>query len=614
MFNIQQELKKIPEKPGVYLMKNDLDQVIYVGKAKNLKNRVKQYFQSGSNHTTKTVALVSNIKSFEYIVTDSELEALILECNLIKKIMPKYNILLKDSKTYPYLKITVDEMFPKIEVTRNYKKDKNKYFGPFVDVNSLYEVVGLINDLWQLRSCSLKFPRDLNKDRPCLNYHIGKCGAPCNEYVSEDHYNKMCNEVIDFLNGNNRNIILRLEKEMKETAENMEYEKAGILRDKINAIRSISEKQKITNVNENNQDIIGMAMDNGKALILVFLVRNGKMLGREQFMLDVEYSNSKNEVLEDFIKQYYKETTFIPKTIVLEEITSEMWLIEEHLSDLKGSKVHLVIPQKGEKLRLLKLAKQNAWLTLENFGKNIQREYKKTVGALLEISELMGLAHEIKRVEAYDISNTMGVLSVGSMIVFENGVPKPSDYRKFKIKNVFGANDYASIEEVITRRFQRYFDEKDLEDNRKKFSTLPDVILIDGGKGQIKSAEKALNKFGIIIPIAGMVKDDRHRTRGLLYNHKELLLSDRSEGFKLLTRIQDEVHRFAIEYHRKLRDKNQIKSQLDDIEGVGPKRRVALLKHFGSVDNIKKATLEELCKVDGMNKSVGEKIINFFKI
>ncbi len=515
MFNIQQELKKIPEKPGVYLMKNDLDQVIYVGKAKILKNRVKQYFQSSSNHTTKTVALVTNIKSFEYIVTDSELEALILECNLIKKIMPKYNILLKDSKTYPYIKISTDEMFPKIEITRKYKKDKNKYFGPFVDVSSLYEVVGLINELWQLRSCSLKFPRDLNKDRPCLNYHIGKCQAPCNEYVTEEHYNKMCDEVIDFLNGNNKTIIARLEKEMKYLAENMEYEKAGILRDKINAVRSISEKQKITNVNENNQDIIGMAMENGKALILIFLIRNGKMLGKEQYMLDIEHSDNKNEVMEGFIKQYYKETTFIPKTIVLEEITSEMWLIEEHLSYIKGSKVHLIIPQKGEKLRLLKLAKQNAILTLENFGKNLQREHKKTIGALLELSELMRLTNEIKRLEAYDISNTMGVLSVGSMIVFENGRPKPSDYRKFKIKNVFGANDYASIEEVITRRFQRYFDEKELEDSRRKFSTLPDIILIDGGKGQVKSAQKALDKFSLKIPVAGMVKDDRHRTRGL---------------------------------------------------------------------------------------------------
>ncbi len=612
MFDIKEELKKLPMLPGVYLMKDRDGHVIYVGKAKNLKNRVPSYFRGFDSHTSKTQALVVNIKSFEYIVTSSEVEALIVESDLIKKYQPKYNILLKDSKAYPYIEVTVTDQYPKVLVSRQLKKDNNKYFGPFVDSRAVDEVLDIINDNWKLRSCALQFPRDLNKNRPCLNHHIGKCLAPCNEKISKEEYDKNIEEIMDFLNGNTNIVISKLTTEMLLCSQKLEFEQASVYRDKISAINRLSKKQSITKVNSNNQDIISIAMNKDKALVMIFLIRNGKMLGKEQFLLDY-VERSKEEVIESFINQYYTEITFIPKAIVLENMLPNQESILEKLSFLKQSNVSVVIPKKGEKLRLLNLCRQNAEITLLNFGKNLEKEHNRTIGALEEIQFALGLPFLPKRIEAIDISNTSGVLSVGSMVVFENGVPKSSDYRKFKIKTVVGANDVKSIEEVVTRRFKRYLDEKQ-NGNETKFSTLPDLLLIDGGRNQVNAAIKALQDLNITVTVAGMVKDDKHRTRGLYFNDKEVIMKMSSEGFKLLTRIQDEVHRFAINYHKALRTKNQVKTVLEDIEGLGKKRIQDLLRHFGSIENIKKASLDELVNVSSINTKTAENIIRYFNI
>ncbi len=611
MFDIKEELKKLPLLPGVYLMKDKNNNVIYVGKAKILKNRVPSYFRKLESHNTKTIELVANIESFEYIVTDSEVEALILEANLIKKIQPKYNIALKHS-SYPYLKITYEEDFPKIISTRMYNKDKNKYFGPFVEVGAMNEVLEVVMDTWQIRNCELKFPRDIKKSRPCLNYHIKKCSAPCNELISKEDYDKQVDEVVDFLSGNNKEILNNLTSKMLAHSQKLEFEQAGKYRDKIDAINRISKRASITKVNENNQDIISVAISKDNALVLIFMVRNGKMMGKEQFLLEY-IERDRNKILEDFINQYYTDTSFIPKAIVLEEELLNQEAIEQKLTILKQANVKIVIPKKGEKLRLLNLCKQNAEITLLNFGKNLEREYSRTIGALEELQHALDLSFVPKRIEAIDISNTSGVLSVGSMVVFENGIKKPSDYRKFKIKTVVGANDVMSIEEVVTRRFKRYLDEKQ-NGNETKFSSLPDLLLIDGGINQVHSAINALNKLNISVTVAGMIKDDKHRTRGLFYDEKEIPLNKTSEGFKLLTRIQDEVHRFAISYHRSLRAKTQVKTILSDINGLGEKRIRNLLQHFGSTDNIKNATLEELLEVDKISEKVALDIISFFKI
>lgn len=614
MFDIKEELKKLPELPGVYLMKDENKIVIYVGKAKNLKNRVPSYFRSMNSHTPKTIELVSKIESFEYIVTGSEVEALIVESNLIKKYQPKYNILLKDSKSYPYIKIEFSTRYPKIESTRIYKKDKDKdkdrYFGPFVDVSAMNEVLEIVSDTWKIRSCDLKLPRDKNKSRPCLNYHIKRCSAPCADLISEEDYLKQIDDAIDFLNGDTKNILRELTEQMHTASENLQFERAAIYRDKINAISRISERKTVSRVNENNQDIISVATKEDKALVLIFMVRNGKMLGKEQFLVD-NLVEDEDEILESFLNQYYSDISFIPKAIVLEKELKNQSVIEQRLSMLRESNVKIVIPKKGEKLRLLNLCKQNAEITLLNFGKNLEREYNRTIGALEEIKEALEINVLPRRIEAIDISNTSGVLSVGSMVVFENGVPKSSDYRKFKIKTVVGANDVLSIAEVVERRFNRYINEK-VNGNETKFSILPDLLLIDGGENQVNFAKNTLEKLNLDIIVAGMIKDDKHRTRGLFYEGEEILLNKSSEGFKLLTRIQDEVHRFAISYHKQLRSKNQVKTVLSDIDGLGEKRITALLRHFGSVENIKNAKKEELMEVESINSSVADNILLFF--
>lgn len=607
MFEIQEELKKLPEKPGVYIMKDETDQVIYIGKAINLKNRVRQYFNNSKNHTLKVITMVSFIKEFEYIITDTELEALILENNLIKEHKPKYNILLKDDKSYPYIKVTVNESFPKIFMTRNHLKDKAKYFGPYTSMFAIKETIELIHKIWPIRRCFRKFPRDLGKGRPCLDYHIGKCKAPCNNSINQDDYMRMINDALLFLNGKTEVILKRLETEMFVYSDNMEFEKAAEIRDTITAVKKLEEKQKIDADNHDDQDIIAFARANDEALVQVFFIRAGKMIGREHFMLNGVDKMSKEEVMTAFIKQFYSETTFIPKEIILETDIVDKEIIVKWLSTIKGKNVIISVPQIGDKIKLVKLAAKNAIITLEQFGDKINKEREKSEGAIEEIRKALGIEIKISRIEAYDISNIQGVESVGSMVVFENGKPKRSDYRKFKIKGVLGPNDYASMEEVLSRRFLRYKNEDE------KFSTLPDIIFMDGGKGQISSANKILKNLQLNILVCGMLKDDRHRTKAIIFNNEEIYLKENTGGFKLITRIQDEVHRFAIEYHRKLRQKNQLHSVLEDIEGIGEKRRKKLLLHFGSIENIKKANCEQLEAVEGMNKKCSKAIFDFFR-
>lgn len=616
MFNIQEELKKLPQKPGVYIMKDENEKIIYVGKAINLRNRVRQYFQESAGKMIKVQNMVNRIQSFEYIVVDSEMEALILENNLIKENRPKYNILLKDDKTYPYIKITINEMYPRIFITRKVIKDKAKYFGPYTNVGDINKTVALIYELWKVRRCSKKFPRDLNKGRPCLYYHMNQCEGPCNELVSAEEYNKMIQEIIQFLNGKYDSVISSLTKKMQEAAEEMDFEKAAEIRDKINAVKSLSETQKIDMANTEDQDYIAFARAEDEALAQVFFIRSGKMTGREHFMISGVLGMEREEVMAAFVKQFYTETSYIPKEIIIDTEIEDKEIISRWLSELKGSSVTFTVPQKGNKHKLVNLAYKNAVLTLEQFGEQIKRDGERTKGAIAEIEEALGIDIKINRIEAYDISNIQGYESVGSMIVFEGGKPKRSDYRKFKIKTVLGPNDYASMEEVIYRRFNRY--KMETENSKKaseagKFSSLPDIIFIDGGKGQVNAAIKALNDLHMKVEVCGMVKDDRHRTRGLYYKGEEIYLPYTGEGFKLITRIQDEVHRFAIEYHRKLRQKAQVKSVLDDIEGIGPTRRKELLKHFGSVEKIMEADKSELAKVDGMNIKAAESVYSFFR-
>ncbi len=620
MFNIQEELKKLPEKPGVYIMKDNTDTIIYIGKSVCLKNRVRQYFQSPKNQPPKVQKMVPNIKEFEYIVTDSELEALILECTLIKKHKPKYNVLLKDDKHYPYIKITTNEKYPRIFITRKMIKDKSKYYGPFTDSNSVREFIELIHQILPLRKCQ-KVIED-KSERPCLNYHIGQCKAPCNKLISEEEYQVFIDKAIQILEGKYDTIISEMEKEMLEASENLQFELAKEIRDKIRSIKNVSEKQKMVNSSMEDQDVIAFARAHGEALVQIFFVRAGKLIGREHFMLNNTENMSRSEVIVEFIKQFYSGTPFIPKEIVIQEEISDiniLQIIQKWLSNIRGSKVYITAPKKGEKHKLIELAHKNALLTLEQFGDKIKRDMQKTIGAVAEIKDILNIDTEIKRIEAVDISNIQGFESVGSIVVFEDGKPKRSDYRKFKIKSVIGANDYASMEEVITRRFVHALKEieelnsKNLDVNQGKFSKLPDILFVDGGKGQINIVKKVLDSLNINIPVCGMVKDDKHKTRGLMYNDIELELQPNSEGFKLITRIQDEVHRFAIEYHRTLRSNESFHSILDNIEGVGATRRKALLRKFGSVDKIKEATLEELMDTESINKKIAETIYNFFR-
>ena len=613
MFDIQEELKKLPQKPGVYLMKDENGHIIYVGKAVNLKNRVRQYFQSSRNQTAKTRSMVPNIREFEYIVTDSEMEALLLECNLIKKHHPYYNILLKDDKSYPYIKVTVQEMFPRIFITRRMEKDKAKYYGPFTDVLAAKETVETLHKLFPIRKCKKVFPRDIGKERPCLNHHIGQCIAPCSGRVPPEEYQVYIKDAMDFLEGKHHTIMKKMEQEMLTASENMEFERAAALRDKIAAIKSVAEKQKISNTGLGDADVIGFVRAYEECLVQVFFIRGGKMTGRENFTLTAFAGQSRAEILTAFVKQFYSGTAYIPKEIILQEglVAEESDLIAEYLSEKRGSRVTLTVPIKGEKHKLTELAHKNAMLIFEQFGEKLKREEQRTKGAMEELRQALSLPNELKRVEAYDISNTQGFESVGSMVVFEDGRAKNSDYRKFKIKTVVGANDYASMKEVITRRLSHAIKEN-TEGKTSSFTRLPDLILMDGGKTQVHAAEEVLLAFGMDIPVCGMVKDDRHRTRGLLFHEQEIRIPLTSEGFKLVTRIQDEVHRFAITYHRKLRDERNLHSVLDDIKGIGEVRRKALLRHFGSIERIAAAEVADLLEVDGMTIPAAEQVYLFF--
>jgi len=605
LFDFAKQLKELPQKSGVYIMKNEMGDIIYVGKAKNLKSRVRQYFQESSHRDLKTAQLAKHIKEFEYIVTENEVGALILENNLIKENKPKYNILLKDDKTYPYIKVTINEMFPRVLLTRKVLKDKAKYFGPYT--SECRNNIEIIHKIWPIRRCFRKFPRDLNRGRPCLNYHINQCKAPCSNHISETDYNKIIDEIMAYLNGKHDNIIKELTESMHEAANAMNFELAAELRDKINAIQNTSQSRLLENPNSDNQDVIAFARGDNEVLVQAFFIRNGKMTGREHFMLS-DYANATpKEIMRAFITQFYSECSFIPKELLLESEVDDKDIITDWISDLRGARVTITTPKKGHKHKLVKLARENAEVTLADFGEKIKREAQRTIGAVKEIQEALGKDISITRIEAYDISNVQGYESVGSMVVFEEGKPKRSDYRKFRIKSVTGANDYASMEEVIYRRFKRY-----KEDSDGKFGSLPDAIFVDGGKGHVGVVKKVLEDMHLNILVCGMVKDDSHKTRGLLYNNEEISLDVRGEGFKLVTRIQDEVHRFALEYHRKLRQKTQIRSVLDDIEGVGPKRRMELLKHFGTIENIIVADLDALTKVQGMNIKAAEAVYNFF--
>ena len=609
MFDIPAELKKLPESPGVYIMRDKTDDIIYVGKAKILKNRVRQYFQNSANHSLKVKQMVSNIDHFEYIVTGSEVEALILENNLIKKHNPKYNILLKDDKTYPYIKVTTNEMFPRVFVTRKLLKDKNKYS------SAVKENIALIDKIWQVRRCSKVFPRDIGKGRPCLNYHIGQCKAVCTGNVSEEEYNKMIGEILDFLGGKTENVVKNLTSKMLKYSAEMEFEKAAEVRDTIESIKILNQKQIIENLHIDDRDVIGFARGIRECIMQIFFIRGGKITGREHFMLEECEGVEDKELMTQFVQQFYSGTPFIPKEVILQCEIDDFDLISQWLSEQKGQRVNVLVPQKGERKSLVLMAQNNAKIVLDKFGAEIRREHKRTKGALEEIQKALNIDFELNRIESYDISNTQGFESVASMVVFENGLPKRSDYRKFKIKTIIGPDDYGSMEEVITRRFTRYINETSGDENVKKagFDKKPDMIFLDGGKGQISAVQKALTNLNLYVPVCGMVKDDRHRTRALMYNGEEIELPYTSEGFKLLTRIQDEVHRFAIEYHRKLREKKQVHSILDDISGIGSVRRKALMKHFGDINAIRRAEVEELQQVDGMNIKSAEAVYNFFR-
>ncbi len=610
MFQIEEELKKLPAKPGVYLMHDEKDEIIYVGKAISLKNRVRQYFQASRNKSAKIEQMVTHIKRFEYIVTDSELEALVLECNLIKEHRPKYNTMLMDDKGYPFIKVTVQEDYPRILLARKMQKDKAKYFGPYTSVTAVRDTIDLIRKLYCIRSCNRNLPRDIGKDRPCLNYHIKQCKAPCQNYITKEEYRRSIERAIRFLNGHYEEILDDLEERMTEAAENLEFEKAIELRELMNSVKQIAQKQKITDSSGDDRDIIAVEKDAEDAVVQIFFIRGGRLIGRDHFFLHQVAEETRSEILEHFIKQFYAGTPFIPSTLMLQEALSEQGLLEQWLSKKKEQRVHIRVPQKGEKEKLVELARKNAALVLSTDKERLKREEGRTIGAVKELEALLGL-RGIVRMEAFDISNTSGFASVGSMVVYERGKPKRTDYRKFKIKSVQGPDDYASMEEVLTRRFQHGKQEKQ-EEISSSFTAFPDLILMDGGKGQVNIALEVLEKLQLQIPVCGMVKDDSHRTRGLYYNNEEIPIDRSSECFKLITRVQDEAHRFAIEFHRNLRSKGQVHSILDEIEGVGPTRRKALMKHFSNIDEIKNASVEQLKGLPSMNERAANQVYNFF--
>ena len=611
MFDIQEELKKLPARPGVYIMHDENDHIIYVGKAVSLKNRVRQYFQSSRNKGVKIEQMVTHIRRFEYIVTDSELEALVLECNLIKEHHPKYNTMLMDDKTYPFIKVTTGEAFPRVVLSRKMQKDKARYFGPYTSSQAVRDTIDLIHKLYHLRSCNRSLPRDIGKERPCLNYHIKQCDAPCQGYISQEEYGKSVNEVLKFLNGNYDAVLKDLEEKMNAASEALEFERAIEYRELLNSVKKVAQKQKITDSSGEDRDVLAVAFHEGDAVVQVFFIRGGRLIGRDHFYLRITDGESPSEILNSFIMQYYAGTPFIPGELMLQAEVEDREVLEEWLTSKRGQKVAIRVPKKGTKEKLVELAQENARLVLFRDRERIKREEGRTIGAVKEVAALLGL-NEIIRMEAYDISNTNGFESVGSMVVYERGRPKRNDYRKFRIKGIRGADDYGSMREVLTRRFTHGLKEREESEELGKFTVFPDLIMMDGGKGQVNVALEVLDSLHLDIPVCGMVKDDHHRTRGLYYNNVEIPIDRSSEAFRLITRIQDEAHRFAIEYHRQLRGKGQVHSILDDIEGIGPARRKALMKNYAGLDEIRAASVEELAKIPSMNEKAAEAVYKFF--
>ena len=619
LFNFEEELKKLPTKPGVYIMRDAHDTILYVGKAINLRNRVRSYFRENIGRGPMIDKMVTLIARFEYIVTDSELEALVLENNLIKEYSPKYNTLLKDDKTYPYIKVTLGEEFPRIMFSREMKKDKSKYFGPYTSAAAVKDTIELLNKLYQLRTCNKSLPKEIGKDRPCLNYHIKQCLAPCQGYIDKEAYRQQISGAMEFLNGNYGPIQKDLEAKMTAAAENMEFEEAAKYRDLLNSVKQVSQKQKISDSVGEDKDIIALYQDEDEAVVQVFFIRYGKLIGREHYYMMHVSGQKKPQILEDFIKQFYAGTPFIPRELILQFEIEDAQLIENWLTQRRGARVYLKVPKIGTKEKLVELAAQNAKLILSQNKEKLKREEGRTIGAAKEIAQLLGLSN-VERMEAFDISNISGFENVGSMVVYEKGKPKKSDYRKFRIRTVSGPDDYACMREVLTRRFVHGMEEgKELAEQEVdaiygSFTKFPDLILMDGGRGQVNIALSVLEELHLNIPVCGMVKDDNHRTRGLYFNNVELPIDTHSEGFKLITRIQDEAHRFAIEYHRSLRSKDQVKSALDDIPGVGPARRKALMRHFQSLEEIRNAEVEELASLPEIPQHIAESIYRYFRL
>ena len=619
-FDFAEELAKLPNKPGVYIMHDKKDAIIYVGKAISLRHRVRQYFQASHHEGIKKDRMVQQIDRFEYIVTDSELEALVLECNLIKEHRPKYNTMLTDDKTYPYIKVTLGEMFPRVLFSRQLKKDKSAYFGPYTSAGAVKDTIGLIHKLYQIRTCNRCLPRDIGAERACLNYHIHQCQAPCQGYVSQEEYRKQIDGVMDFLNGRYQPVLRMLQEKMEAAAEALDFEKAAEYRDLLGSVKQIAQKQKITHADGEDRDILALACDDRDAVVQIFFVRDGRMIGRDHFYLRIVNEDTPAQILTSFIKQFYAGTPYIPRELMLQTDIDDREVIEEWLSKRKGQRVYLRVPKRGSKEKLVELAEKNAMIVLTQDREKIKREEGRTIGAVKELADLLSLPREqLHRLEAYDISNTNGFESVGSMVVYEKGRPNRSDYRKFKLRTVAGPDDYASMHEVLTRRFAHGLKEREerrereLEDEYGSFTKFPDLILMDGGRGQVNIALQVLDELHLNIPVCGMVKDDNHRTRGLYYNNVEVPIDRHSEAFRLITRIQDEAHRFAIEYHRSLRSREQVHSVLDDIPGIGPARRKALMRTFQSLEAIRAASVEELAAADSMNERSAQAVYDFFR-
>lgn len=612
MYDLEERLKALPEMPGVYIMKDKSDEIIYVGKAINLKKRVSQYFNNSKNHSLKVMNMVKNISDFEYIIVNNEVEALILESNLIKKNRPKYNIILRDDKQYPYIKITVNEKYPRILKTRKVERDGAKYFGPYPSAYSVNEAIKVFHDIFPIRDCKLNLNKLPDNFRPCLNYHIGRCKGPCIGMADENEYNEMIDQIIRFLSRKDNAIIEKLEYEMKNASDSLNFELASIYRDRIQALSVLIEKQNMSNPDLTEEDIIAIARGIEEVLVQVFFVREGKIIGREHYILEDNLSTDRPEIISSFIKQFYLGANFIPKEIIVEEEISDQALIEEYLTDLKGNRVKITVPKRGDKLELVEMAKKNAIDMLDKYGDKFLRKHRENMKAIEELQYILGLEDVPNRIEAYDISNISGVGNVGSMVVFEKGEAKKTDYRRFKIKTINYQDDYKSMEEVLRRRFLRGIESSNDENKSNSFSIFPDLIMVDGGKGHVNMAQSLLRELGINIVVCGLVKDDFHKTRGIIYKNREIHLDKDSVAFKLIYRIQEEAHRFAISYHRSLRSKDMFKSELDGINLIGEKRKINLMKYFGSISKIKAASIEELKNVPGMTQKASESLYNHF--